>query len=295
MKKIAYLILAHSDATHLGALVKSISTCADVYIHLDAKANLSEFASTCPASAIFIEERVDVAWAGMSMIDALLNLIRAALPFSERYTHFVFITGSDYPIKPEKQISDIFTSAPEREFIKYIDMRDSPEHYLKLITRKQFLEPFIKTHNRPLIFTDKLIRKTLRALGIPNKWNNDMIPYFGHTWCALTPSCCEYILNFHTNNPWFYEVNKHTFSPDEHYFHTIVGNSPFNENADGLQTYEGRGLWRLVNFHLICPSLQKWFSLNDWEEISKSDKLFVRKVNSNTGKELVKKINTEIV
>ena len=228
------------------------------------------------------------------MIDALLNLIRAALPFSERYTHFVFITGSDYPIKPEKQISDIFTSSPEREFIKYIDMRDSPEHYLKLITRKQFLEPFIKTNNKPLIFTDKLIRKTLRALGIPNKWNNDMIPYFGHTWCALTPACCEYILNFHINNPWFYKVNRHTFSPDEHYFHTIVGNSPFNGNADGLQKFEGRGLWRLVNFHLICPSLQKWFTLNDWEEISESDKLFVRKVNSKTGKELVGKINTEI-
>lgn len=295
MKKIAYLILAHSDATHLNALVKSLSTYADIYIHLDIKANLSEFVSACPKTVTFIEDRVNVAWAGISMVDALLNLIKAVLPFSENYTHFVFITGSDYPIKPEKQIFEIFVSEPERQFIKYIDMRESPEHYLKLITHKQFLEPFTNSKNKILNLADKSVRKALRKLGIPNKWSNKVIPYFGHTWCALTPQCCEYILDYHNDNPWFYESNKQTFSPDEHYFHTIIGNSPFNSKADGLQAYEGRGLWRLVNTHLICPSLQKWYTLDDWEQIISSDKLFVRKVNSISGGSLVEEIDAQIL
>ena len=130
---------------------------------------------------------------------------------------------------------------------------------------------------------------------LPNNWRKDITPYFGHTWCALTPECCEYIVNYHTENPWFYQMNKNTFSPDEHYFHTIVGNSKFAERADGLQTYKGRGLWRLVNFHLVCPTLQKWYTLDDWEQIITSDKLFVRKVNSSSSHALVKKINTTLL
>lgn len=295
MKKIAYLILAHNDPAHLGALARSISGYADIYVHLDAKAHLPDFILSCPDSVTFIDDRVSVAWAGISMVDAQLNLTRAALPFSERYTHFFFITGSDYPIKPEKEISKILTSSPERQFVKYIDMRDSPEHYMKLISRKQFREPVIRSTVKHITLADKLIRKCLRALKIPNRWDKRMIPYFGHTWCALTPECCKHVLDFHDNNPWFYEMNKDTMAPDEHYYHTIIGNSPFASNADGLQVYQGRGLWRLVNFHLICPSLQKWFTLEDWDEVYASDKLFVRKVNSKTGAGLVGEIDMKIL
>ena len=295
MKKIAYLILAHSDPIHLGCLVNSISNDADIYVHVDSKANLADFISQCPSSVTFIENRTNIAWAGISMVDALLSLIKAALPFSARYSHFIFLSGSDYPIKPAKTINATFTSNPKKQFIKYINMRDSPEHYLKLVTKKHYLEPLLTTSNKILAFIDKAVRKLLRTMKLPNNWRKDITPYFGHTWCALTPECCEYIVNYHTENPWFYQMNKNTFSPDEHYFHTIVGNSKFAERADGIQTYKGRGLWRLVNFHLVCPTLQKWYTLDDWEQIITSDKLFVRKVNSSSSHALVKKINTTLL
>ncbi len=292
MKKVAYLILVHSDPTHFCKLIESLCKHADIYVHVDAKSKLEDFSSQCLPGVNFIPERVDIAWAGISMVDALLNLTKAAMERSDSYTHLVYLSGSDYPIKPGNIISNLFTSNPERQFIKYIDMRESPEHYLKLITRKQFLEPLFPTKNKIISIVDKSIRKILRRLNIPNKWRNEVIPYFGHTWCALTPNCCAYILNFHNNNPWFYQMNKDTFSPDEHYFHTIVGNSPFAKSADGLQEYKGRGLWKLVNFHLICPTLQKWFTIADWNQIQTSNKLFVRKVNSDSGTSLVEQIKT---
>lgn len=293
-KKVAYLILAHNDPHHLGSLVKSISNHADVYIHLDLKADLSEFIDKCPTQATFIEKRVSVAWAGISMVDALLNLIEAALPYADRYTHFIFITGSDYPIKSENEISSVFVSSPKKQFLKYIDMRQS-DHYLKLISRKHFMEPLTTSRNKIMMFLDRFSRAIFRRLSIANKWNNCVTPHFGHTWCALTPECCRYILDFHNQNPWFYQMNKDTFAPDEHYFHTIVGNSPFAAYADGIQVYEGRGLWRVVNFHLICPSLKKWFSLDDWDQVRESNKLFVRKINSKSGAELIRKIDIELL
>lgn len=291
MKKTAYLILAHNDPTHLAKLTKTLGKENDIYVHLDAKTDPKEYIEKCPPSTNFIKDRVNVAWAGISMVDALLNLIKAALELSEHYTHLIFISGSDYPIKSIEEINNTFTSNPQREFIKFIDMRDSPEHYLKQVTRKQYLEPLLRTQNKLLKLLDKSTRKVLRGLKIRNKWQANITPYYGHTWCALTPKCCEYILNFHNTNNWFYEMNKNTFAADEHYFHTIIGNSPFASRADGLQTHEGSGLWRLTNFHLICPSLTKWFTLNDWEQIEKSEKLFVRKVSTSKSSSLLDKID----
>lgn len=90
-------------------------------------------------------------------------------------------------------------------------------------------------------------------------------------------------------------MNCHTFSPDEHYFHTLIGNSRFDAYADGLQDFQGVGTWRLANLHLIDPSLSKWFTLQDWDSIKNSDKLFVRKIRSLDGAELVDRIDKELL
>lgn len=295
MKKIAYLILAHDDPIHFGKLVRAIDYQSDTYVHIDAKSDEKRFRAECPAGVTFAKRRLPVTWAGISMVDALLSLIEEALRFKDQYTHFIFITGSDYPIKNPKEIYTKLTNNPQHEFVRYIDMRESPEHYMKLITRKYFLEPLFRSEKRSIKSIDNILRKYLRRLRIPNRWSNKIIPYCGHTWCALTPECCSYILEFHKKNPWFYKANKYTFAPDEHYFHTIIGNSSFAANSDGLQDYQGRGIWRLVNFHLICPSLKKWFTLEDWDQISGSDKYFVRKVNSIQGAELVSTIDKELL
>jgi hypothetical protein len=229
------------------------------------------------------------------MIDAQMQLIKAVLKNRERYTHLVFLSGSCYPIKSAEYIHKKLTENPHREFIKFIDMRQSPEHYMKQVTRKWFKEPFIRSKNQPLQFADKAVRKTLNLLAFRNQWEDKIIPYFGSQWCALTVDCCSYIVEYQLRNPWYREMNRFTFSPDEHYIHTIVGNSPFCEKSDGIQSFQGRGTWRLANLHIIDSSLSKWFTVNDWEEIQKSDKLFVRKVRSLDGSQLVERINREIL
>ena len=107
-------------------------------------------------------------------------------------------------------------------------------------------------------------------------------------------NCCKYVYEYHTNNPWFREMNRLTMAADEHYIHTIIGNSPFMESI-GKSEYKGRGLHLYSNYHLIHETLKKWYDLSDWQEIVLSDKLFIRKVNSKTGNELVSKINKELL
>jgi hypothetical protein len=80
---------------------------------------------------------------------------------------------------------------------------------------------------------------------------------------------------------------RHAFASDEQFFHTIVGNSRFAASATGLQAYSGRGTYKLANLHLIDPSLSKWYTLDDWEAVSRSDKFFLRKVRTGESTKLL--------
>lgn len=295
MKKIAYLILAHTDSQHFQKLTNALGPECDIYVHIDSKANILDFKAVQNNNVIFIKNRVSVSWASISMIEAQMSLIAEALEKGDEYTHLILLSGSCYPIKSQSAISEMFSENPHKEFIKFIDMRKSPEHYMKLISRKWFKEPFLKTKTPFLVFIDKAVRRILNLFALRNEWEEGIIPYFGSQWWALTPNCCQYVLDYHLQNPQYREMNEFTFSPDEHYIHTIIGNSLFREMSVGIQSFEGRGTWRLANLHIISPSLSKWFTTDNWEEIRNSDKLFVRKIRTLDGLELVERIDDEIL
>lgn len=227
------------------------------------------------------------------MIDAQNLLLSAALQQKTRYTHAVFLSGSCYPLRPASEIHQNLTQAPSTEFIKYIDMRESPEHYLRQVTQKWFKQPILPwVRNHWLRLMDKAFRKLLDTFRLRNHWKDEITPYFGSQWCALTIRCCQHIIRFQAENPWYRDMNKYTFSPDEHYYHTIVGNSQFANQATGKQVFEGRGTYRLANLHVIDPPLSKWYSIRDFDRLKHSDKLFARKIRSSDGRELIEALNT---
>ncbi|TCL07343.1 beta-1,6-N-acetylglucosaminyltransferase [Sodalis ligni] len=293
MDKIAYLILAHNDPIHLERLIKSLDYQCDFYIHIDKKVDIAPFVKSLRDNMTFSTKRYAISWAGISMVNAQLELLRLSL--QNEYSHVVFLSGSDYPIKTAKYIHAYITESEKKEFIKLLDMRDSPEHYLKQVTLKWFNEPILQINGKFTKIADKILRKFLTSLRLKNNWDSRFIPYFGSQWIAITGNCGHYILDFYEKNPTYHEANKFSFSPDEHYFHSIIGNSPYLENTDGVTTYVGRGTWRLANLHVIDPTLAKWYTLQDWEEIVNSQKLFVRKVRTLDGENLLDKIDQELL
>lgn len=295
MKKIAYLVLAHTDTMHFSKLIDALGDKCDIYVHIDKKSDISSFKAVTNCNNVnFIDDRISISWAGISMIDAQNLLLKKALEKKELYTHLIFLSGSCYPIKKAEKIHVTMLQNPKREFIRFIDMRESPKHYMKHINRKWFKEPLFKKCT-PVALADKVIRKIFSLIGISNHWNSKMIPFFGSQWCALTVNCCEFLITYQRNNPWYREMNRHTFAPDEHYYHTIIGNSHFRNMADGKQDLIEGWASDMASLHLIDESLSKWFTLDDWEEIRNSDKLFVRKIRSYDGSNLVEYINKKIL
>jgi len=127
MVKMAYLVLAHHDPIHLERLVKSIDYNAHIFIHLDQKTNIDSYIHIADMKSVdFIPERIKVYWGGVSMVKAILNLIKTALASKENFSHLVLLSGSDYPIKPVSTFYDFLKSNPDRQFIKLTNLNESP-------------------------------------------------------------------------------------------------------------------------------------------------------------------------
>jgi len=54
-----------------------------------------------------------------------------------------------------------------------------------------------------------------------------MTPMVGAQWWCLTAACARHILEFLDANPWYARFFRFSSIPDETFFHTILGASPF--------------------------------------------------------------------
>lgn len=295
MKKIAYCIMVHNDIDHLKSLIRALGDNCEIFIHVDGYVDDKPFIEQIIASNVhFLQPRIRVSWAGISMVDVMIELLRMALNFSENFSHYVFLSGSCYPIKSSRTIDNFLNSNTETSFIKYIDLRDHP-NYEKQVKYRYIMENPFGKRNRLTHQIHRVLRRISIHLKIKNKWEKSIIPYGGSNWIALNNQCAKYVIEFHDRNSWFRNMFKYTYAPDEHYIHTILGNSSLSSQCTGLQEFQHFGLDYLANLHIIHISLTKWFTIYDWQQIADSNKLFVRKVRTLDGKTLVNRINQEII
>lgn len=303
IKTPAFLILAHTDPEQLYRLIQALDGDSSIFVHLDGKSDLRQFDRfPYPDHVQFIEDRLNVSWAGFNMVLATLHLIRAALKSGGDYSHLVLLSGLDYPIKPVVTLKNLLNDHPGKEFIRFINVNDSPEHYLKIYRRLSFKNPFLSPVSIPvlgkaIVLLDKVTRKALTLLFkfYRKKPLKNIIPCFGSQWWAITPQCARYIVDYADKHPAFLKYFRTSFGPDEYFFHTIVGNSPFLNQAGGFQQYESRGTSKMANLHVIHPSLSKVYTISDFDGLRDSDKYFVRKITTASSKELVEKINHELL
>lgn len=328
MKKIAYLVLVHNDPDHLLRLIDAINFNCDIYIHIDYKANLDDFRELKKYDNIyFCESRKNICWGGFNMVLAMKELIKMSLNKNKDYSHLVFLSGSDYPIKNKEEIYEYFIKNEGKELIKafYID-ESNCEHCYDKIQRYRFFDKNIK-HNK----IDKVIKKVLEYTLYPFKKdiyiyskNQKIRPAFGSQWFAITPKCAEYILEYSEKNKRIDNYFKTSFAPDEMYFHTIIFNSQFKYNTinGGEEVYKNKEEYVLNNFHqlnsknLMCkdkvPKLKEhirddisriikgkqvykgsipFYTEIDFENIKDTKYMFIRKVNTEHSRELLNKID----
>lgn len=312
--KIAYFILAHNDEKHLKRMIDRLDYRADFFIHIDKKKNIEPFMNIMKgySNVFFINNREKVYWGGFSIIKATINIINCSeyKTRKKKYIRTVLLSGNDYPLKSKEYIWNFFNINRNTQFINAINLKrfdkETYNNFYKVPVEKYnvFDYPFFN-NTSSIIF--KIVRKTtnyiLKIIPFSNKSNFDV--YIGSQWWALTPKCIDAIMFEFESDEEKYKTFKWMFAPDEKFFHSLIYCTQYinveveKEPKDIIKINNTKDRSKqtslLSNVHLIHESLEKWYGLDDWEDILKNkDKLFIRKVNSTLSNDLLDKIDNEL-
>lgn len=290
---LAFLILAHNDSTHLERLCRVLQPHA-VFIHADGKAIgfPGEAIATLPGVTL-VQPSVNVYWGDFSMIEATLRLITTARN-SGSFTHYILLSGGCYPIKSIAKLKTAFAKDPTREWISLTSIKPHSE-LARMIGRHWRMTPLV---NQKLI--DEKLRavwnKISKTIGRDIEREIHMPPYFGSQWWALTEDCVKMVLQFLNDHPEFTKAYRSVYAPDEHFFHTIIGNSPFGRSANYVEDC-GSKTNQLTPLHLISETEKRIFGTVDgeFERIRTTKAFFIRKVSSTESADLLDRIDQELL
>jgi hypothetical protein len=232
--KIAYLTAVHDNPGVLKRLIAAL-LCKDCgfFIHIDRKADIRQFSGINGDNIFPSEERIPVYHSGFTQVEATLLLLREALSRPQGYDYFVLLGGTHYPLRSKEYIHRFFEKNRGTEFISTARMpNDALGMPLSKLNRIYFEEdePVRRFLSRGLAKVGLAHRDHRKYLGV-------LEPYGGSNWWALTREACQYITEFVQSNERLPRFFRNTCCPDEMFFHTILGNSPFRSRVRRNFTY----------------------------------------------------------
>ena len=291
--RIAFLILAHSDPSHLERLCCALRPHS-VFIHVDRKSVDFPFDKFVEQPGVsLIKPSIKIHWGDFSMIEATLALIeraRSAGPF-DRY---VLLSGSCYPVKSMAALEAAFEKNPHSEWVNLTQIRRG-SHLAHLIGRRWRMAPLVRP--RTLNETLKAVWNKISGMkGRDLEREIQMTPYYGSQWWALTDDCTGMIMEFVKSHPEFVKAYRSVYAPDEHFFHTIVGNSNFAASARQVED-SGSLTNKIMPFHLTTTAVERDWGLEDqaFAAIAATDQFFIRKISTNRSAALVDRIDAELL
>lgn len=220
--KIAYLMLFHKDPRLLKRVIETLSSedCG-FFVHIDQKSDIRGFSGISGDNISFCERRIPVYWSQFSQIEATMLLVRGALDSSANYDYFIFMQGGTYPLRSGEYIQRFLEKNGGSEFLNLVKM-PAPGYPLSKINTLAY------PSDMPV---RRSAARALAKLGLAQrdyrKYLKGLEAYSGNAWWALSRDACQYLAEFMTSNPHVEEYFRKTLVPDESFFHTILGNSPF--------------------------------------------------------------------
>lgn len=268
--KHAYLILAHNEFALLRLLVSCLDDARnDIYVHIDRKVKELPNLHTGKAGLFVLENRVDVRWGDLSMVEAEYVLFDRAVK-NGPYQYYHLLSGVDLPLKTQDYIHAFCDANNGKEFIGYTLKEITPEVVRKVQRRHLFPDDY---KNK------SLIKRALRAsylriqewLGIYR--NRDIAFKKGSQWVSITDGMARYFLS---RRGWVEKVFRNTFCSDEIVMQTLCWESPFMENIFNTSD-DGAGCVRAIGWK--NGHLEDW-GPNDYDKLKESPALFARKFNT---------------
>ncbi|MBL6080128.1 hypothetical protein JMJ56_19100 [Belnapia sp. T18] len=231
------LILAHAKPAVTARLVRRmLGAGIACHVHVDAKADLAPFQQALPAEAHLLRERVEVWWAGFSMIEAVCRLAETALA-QPAHTHFLHLSGDTYPIKPMPRLIEMMTADAD-----WIDSGEVPpgDPILSRIERCYLPDCAIGNLSQRESYTDRHLDAATvgrlddfaRAFSMKQAGRFPWRYAKGANWWLLRRETLLRCLDVYRHRPEIVDWFRYSAHPDESFFNSAVLNllgqpSPF--------------------------------------------------------------------
>lgn len=143
----SFLIIAYNNWEQLKKLIRLLDAeNHDIYIHIDKKSKdfkETEFLAITKKSKIVIFQEYEVFWGGFSQVQVELFLFEKA--YALQYDYYHLISGSDLPLKSNRDIDVFFERNKGKEFILYDENKLENDQE---ITRRTKYYHFLQNYRR---------------------------------------------------------------------------------------------------------------------------------------------------
>ncbi|OFV45931.1 MULTISPECIES: beta-1,6-N-acetylglucosaminyltransferase [Oligella] len=259
MKKKCFLVLTHKPIDKLLEYARNHPN-DNFYIHLDLKKPLEKLSvKGCP-NVFFIDKRVDVKWAGFSMVQATLNLISFALKHDSENEFFHLISGDDVILNENLSWSDDSI---------YMEYRESKRHNYRMRFDVPHADNKYTRHPLGKIYTQviKLFDKFLPS---------HRLFKFGSQWFSIRRA--ELLTLYESISVEDISFFKKKLCPDEHFFQYLVEKNKLSSKV----STEGNKRFIVFNPSYQRGSSPVFLSLSELKTSSQVGYWFARKVDQAT-------------
>lgn len=272
----AYLIIAHNNFYILEKLLLLLDDSRnDIFLHIDKKVhnfNFSYYKGICKcARVIYPTKRIDVRWGTQSQVITELLLYEFAYAHGP-YRYYHLLSGVDLPLKSQSEIHHFFSDKKceflqfKRKLNAYDIMRVSRYHFFS--GKNSLLSRINSISDR---CQDALNVNRVRWLSVPVQR--------GHNWCDLTQLGVAKLLQ---KKDEIMRLTRYSLCADEVYKQTFLSEDGLSICDDDLRLVDWSRSVNGNNPHI--------FTLEDWDMLTQSDKLFARKFDTNIDQVIVDKI-----
>ncbi len=266
--KYAVLIMTYTSPRQTQRLIHSLNNGEfDFYVHLDKKVDIETHREIMDMpNVFFVDDRVDIKWAGYTLVEAILNGLRYIDATGKKYDFINLISGQDYPLKPAAYISDFLKQNVGKEFMLFRDFELDWTEAQSRVDRYHFTDfSFTGRHKAEQI---------VNSITPKRKFPLDMKLYGQETFWTLSQDCAMYVTRFLDSNPKLGKFLKLTWGSDEFIFQTIIMNSPFSANVVNNH-------YRYINWPEPGADRPNIFVAADFDRIMATDCIFGRKFDIN--------------
>ena len=282
-EKFAYLIICHKNIDQVKKLLQLLDDPEnDLYIHWDKKKHIDslELQQVLKYSKLYFIQKVKVHWAGYSMVQCELELLKEAVK-NGPYLYYHLISGQDLPIKRQEQIKQFFKDNRQYNFV---EICEDEEWTRKMINRRMTYYYFFSIDNKIGANLQSKWLSVQRKLNIKMRKIDKSRYKYGSQWFSIHDDLARYIL---ASKKTIKKNFQYSYCPDELFLQTLVFFSKYKFTLYCGGKNEGiplKSIKRYIDWERGQPYI---FRKENLEELIQSELLFARKFDETVDKEIV--------